>query len=287
MYIQKLCRRVAQPQQPALFCRKPWKRGSSYPYSRPICRCRNFAGATESLSAHRGKAVLLHFCSATLADFQEYQRQLERSYGDWGSKGLQVLTINTDSANAGKADVQIPSGRYSFPVLKGSSDVLAVYNLLFRQLFDRHRDMSVPLSFLIDAAGNIVKIYQGAISPDKIGSDFRAIPKNDSERLARALPFPGLKETYEYERNYLSFGFVYYERGYFEQAQQFFAQALKDDPRSAEALYGLGSAYLQQQKTTEARDCFQRALQLHATYPGTLPNCWNNLRDSGSSGRQF
>jgi len=95
--------------------------------------------------------------------------------------------------------------------------------------------------------------------------------------LAKALPFPGLRETYDFERNYLSVGFVFYERGYFEQAQQFFGQALKDDPSSAEALYGLGSAYLQQQKTTEARDCFERALKLNATYPGTLPNCWNNL----------
>ena len=247
----------------------------------------NFAGAAESLSAHRGKAVLLHFWSTTLADSREYLKRMERSYGDWGSKGLQVVTIDVDSANPGNADVQIPSGRYSFPVLKGSSDVIAVYNLLFRQLFDRHRDMSVPLSFLIDPAGNIVKIYQGAVSLEKVAADSRAIPKNDSERLARALPFPGLKETYEYERNYLSFGFVYYERGYFEQAQQFFAQALKDDPRSAEALYGLGSAYLQQQKTTEARDCFQRALRLHATYPGTLPNCWNNLGILAARERNF
>ena len=237
----------------------------------------DFAGATESLSAHRGKAVLLHFWSATLADSLGYLKQLEQSYDDWKSNGLQVLTIDVDSANPGNADVQNPPGRYSFPTLKGSSDAIAVYNLLFRQLFDRHRDISVPLSFLIDPSGNIVKIYQGAVPPGNVAADFRAIPKNDSERLARALPFPGLKETYEYERNYLSFGFVYYERGYFAQAQQFFAQALKDDPRSAEALYGLGSAYLQQQKTTEARECFQRALQLHAAYPGTPPNCWNNL----------
>jgi tetratricopeptide (TPR) repeat protein len=52
---------------------------------------------------------------------------------------------------------------------------------------------------------------------------------------------------------------------------------LKDDPGSAEAFYGLGSAYLQLQRANEARDCFERALKLHASYPGTLPNSWNNL----------
>src|SRR5207253_2786007 len=57
----------------------------------------------------------------------------------------------------------------------------------------------------------------------------------------------------------------------------FFQQAVKNDPASAEALYGLGSAFLQQNKSKEAGDCFEKALHLHARYPGTLPNAWNNL----------
>jgi tetratricopeptide (TPR) repeat protein len=232
----------------------------------------DLAGRVERLSSRRGKPLLLHFCSASLADSQENLKEFDRSYGGWVRRGFQLLTINVDTT-----DAQVPQSHYSFPVVKASPDVIAVYNLLFRQLFDRHRDMSVPLSLLIEPAGNIVKIYQGRVSNDKVEADFQSIPKNDAERLARALPFAGLRETYDFERNYLSFGFVFYERGYFEQAEEFFGQALKDDPSSAEALYGLGSAYLQRQKTNEARDCFQRALKLHATYPGTLPNCWNNL----------
>src|SRR5262249_34456477 len=46
---------------------------------------------------------------------------------------------------------------------------------------------------------------------------------------------------------------------------------------SAEALYGIGSACLEQQKTAEAKDNFKRAVRLHASYPETLPNAWNNL----------
>jgi tetratricopeptide (TPR) repeat protein len=137
--------------------------------------------------------------------------------------------------------------------------------------------MSVPLSFLIDPQGNIVKIYQDSVSMQQFEADFHNIPRNDSERLAKALPFAGLRGSFDFARNYLSLGFVFFERGYFEQAETFFRQALKDDAQSAEALYGLGSAYLQQQKTNDARECFQRVLQLHASYPGTLPNAWNNL----------
>jgi tetratricopeptide (TPR) repeat protein len=226
------------------------------------------AGGVNSLSSHRGRSVLLHFWSANMPDARDILKQFEQSRDGWSGKGLQLLTVNVDATT---------NDRYTFPVFKASPDVIATYNLLFRQLFDRHRDMSVPLSFLLDSAGNIVKVYQNSLSKEKIDADFQNFPKSNEERLAKALPFAGLTETYEFERNYLSLGFVFYERGYFEQAQDYFAQALKNDPDSAEALYGLGSAYLQQQKTTEARDCFERALKLHANYPGTPPNCWNNL----------
>ena len=67
------------------------------------------------------------------------------------------------------------------------------------------------------------------------------------------LPFTGVTETYDFGRNYLSFGSVFYERGYLEQAEAFFRLAEKDDPAAAEPLYGLGSVYLAQQKRKDAR----------------------------------
>ena len=104
---------------------------------------------------------------------------------------------------------------------------------------------------------------------------FRKTIRND---WPKPFPFAGLRESFDFARNYLSLaGFVLFERGYFQQAELYFQQALRDNPESAEALYGLGSAYLQQQKTSDARECFERVLQLHAGYPGTLPNAWNNL----------
>jgi tetratricopeptide (TPR) repeat protein len=106
--------------------------------------------------------------------------------------------------------------------------------------------------------------------------DFRGIPQTAAERLAKGLPFPGVSETFEFARNYLSYGSIFFERGYLQQAEAWFQLALRDEP-VAEGFYGLGSVYLQQQKTEKARESFERALQLPANYPGTLPNAWNNL----------
>jgi tetratricopeptide (TPR) repeat protein len=238
----------------------------------------DLAGHIETLSGHRGKPVLLHFWSASLAAAQKDLEEFDRWHEGWAQKGLQLLAITADTAqDDGGSQVQLTDGQHSFPILKSSGDVVATYSLLYRQLFDRHRDMSVPVSFLMDPGGNIVKIYQGSVLKEHFDADFRSIPQNESERLAKALPFSGVSESYDFGRNYLSLGFVFFERGYFEQAEVYFRQAINDDRKSAEALYGLGSAYLQQQKTAEARECFERALQLHASYPGTLPNAWNNL----------
>jgi tetratricopeptide (TPR) repeat protein len=158
-----------------------------------------------------------------------------------------------------------------------SDDVAGIYNILYRHLFDRHRDLDLPTSFLIDASGNIVKIYQGPVTQAQITQDISQIPQTAAERLAKALPFPGNSTTYEFGRNNLSLGSAFFQRGYFDQAEASFRLALRDDPSSAEAQYGLGSVYLKQEKPVEARASFEQALKLKASYPDTRPNAWNNL----------
>ena len=110
-----------------------------------------------------------------------------------------------------------------------------------------------------------------------MNEDFRQIPQTAAERFAKALPFPGVTEALEFHRNYLSYGSIYFQRGYLDQAEASFRLALRDDPSSAEALYGLGSVYLKQEKIGAAREKFERATKLQASYPDTLANVWNNL----------
>jgi Flp pilus assembly protein TadD len=158
-----------------------------------------------------------------------------------------------------------------------SDDISGIYNILYHHLFDRRRDLCLPISFLIDEGGDIVKVYRGPISEAHVEEDIRRIPRSAAERLSKALPFAGVSTTYEFGRNYLSFGSAFFERGYYEQAEASFRSALRDDPSSAEAHYGLGSVYLKQEKLNDARDSFKRAVKLNGSYPETLPNAWNNL----------
>jgi Flp pilus assembly protein TadD/peroxiredoxin len=238
------------------------------------------AGRMQTLAARRGKPVLLHFWSAASTNSEAELATFEQSYTRWANQGLQLLTINVDGSSdgsAGRGPALEAYGHLSVPILRSATDVVAIYNILYRYVFDRHRDLSFPTSFLVDEAGAIVKIYQGTMPTERLETDVRSIPRTAAERLAKALPFPGVSESLEGERNYLSFGSTFFEHGYLEQAEAFFELAMRDDPSGAEALYGLGSVYLQQGKDAEAGKSFERAIQLHANYPGTMPKAWNNL----------
>jgi tetratricopeptide (TPR) repeat protein len=219
------------------------------------------SGRVWTLSSLRGKPVLLSFV-ATRPEGGE-----DKSVA---TRGLQRIVVSFDEG-AASATVS------ACPVLRGSDDVAGVYNILYRRLFDRHRDLGLPASFLIDANGDIVKVYQGGVNLEHADRDFRHIPQNNAERLDKALPFAGIADTYEFGRNYLSYGSAFFQRGYFDQAESFFRLALRDDPSSAEALYGLGSVYLKLERAGEARDNFERAAKLSASYPETTPNAFNNL----------
>ena len=248
------------------------------PVQAPDFSLRGKDGRLESLFARRGKPVVICLLAAAAAGSEDHLNELEKLISRRGREGLQLLVIDVDAAQSadGGETIQHRATR-TFPILQADSDVVAIYNLLFRSLFDRHRDLSLPTSFLIDEAGDIVKIYQRVIESEQFGGDFKNIPRTDAERIAKALPFRGVDTGYEFGRNYLSLGSVFFERGYAETSETFFRRALQDDPASAEALYGLGSVYLQQQKLPEARESFERVLKLQASYPGTIPNAWNNL----------
>jgi tetratricopeptide (TPR) repeat protein len=198
-------------------------------------------GAISALKV--GKPVLLTFSSA--------QRPADAGVD------LQILHIDTsDSKN---------------------SEVCGIYNLVFRHLFDRHVDLPLPSSFLLDEACQIVKIYQGEISLKEVVRDVGGIPRSLAARFKAALPFQLPGQELEFERNYLSLGSICFQAGYLEASGEFFRAALNNDGGNAEALYGLGSVYLRQNDNARAKECFEKVTHLPASYPETLPNAWNNL----------
>jgi tetratricopeptide (TPR) repeat protein len=250
------------------------------PIAAPEFSLPDLSGRIHELSALRGRPALLTFWTTKAPDSLDGLKVLQKIHADLAAKGLQLIAVNVDDPNVDNPEnnaVRNFARQFTFPILRGSGDVEAIYNILYRQLFDRHRDLTLPTSLLIGSNNEIVKVYQGAIVSEHVEYDFQNIPRTDAERLTRALPFTSKTHTLEFGRNYLSYGALFFQRGYLDQAEASFQQALRDDPASAEALYGIGSVYLNQNKNAAAREAFERAVKLPANYPGTLPDAWNNL----------
>jgi tetratricopeptide (TPR) repeat protein len=244
------------------------------PVSVPDLSLPGIDGISRTLSKFRSKPLLLYLWTRESPCCQQNLISLQSVY----ARGYQLIAIHFGvSQDLNKVRALARDHSLLFPILMASDDAAAVYNILYRQLFDRHRDLSLPTSLLLNEYGEIVKVYQGPLNLDQLRDDFQRIPKSEAARVARALPFAGSSSTFTFGRNYLSLGSTYFQRGYIEEAGDSFRSALQDNPSSAEAHYGLGSVYLRQSKQDDARASFEQAVRLNASYPDTKANAWNNL----------
>ena len=149
------------------------------PVSAPDFSLPDLAGHAHPLASFRGRPLLLNFSTTASPACEEELNILNQAYKRWAAQGLQLLTVNVDDpVDPEKLRELARSLSLLFPILLGSEDMASIYNILYRYLFDRHRDMSLPTSFLIDANGEIVKVYQGPVHPEHVEAGPSQYPSN-------------------------------------------------------------------------------------------------------------
>ena len=123
----------------------------------PDFALRDLKGSVHRLSALRGKVVLLNFWYSLCVPCRRETPDLVALHARLGDKGLAILGINMD-------DVMIPqaSGRerdrflatyaIPYPVLIADQKVIADYGEIPVQ----------PISFLVDPAGRVARVFWGA-----------------------------------------------------------------------------------------------------------------------------
>jgi len=244
------------------------------PLSAPDFSLSDLGGKTYALGAYRGKYVIVCFWTTQSPASAEQLRLLSRRRAQLTPGNLQVLTINADDSGAREAVQKlIAQEAVPFPVLLATAEVAGVYNITYRYLFDRRRDLPLPASFLIDPEGMIVKIYQGTVQPDRLIDDVRIAPRKTDERVARALPFPGTLHLDTFQRNAFTYGVALFQRGYLDQAVESFRKVIAARPQEPEAYYNLGTLYLRKNDLQQARRYLKQAAELRPTYA----EAWNNL----------
>jgi tetratricopeptide (TPR) repeat protein len=239
----------------------------------------DLSGNLRDLQSLRGSSpsrsfVLLVFWTTTAPDALDQLQQLRQHWAAINASGLRVVGINVDDPlDRARVRSFASTEKLPFPNLLATQEVTGIYNIVYRYLFDRRRDLPIPASFLIDAEGKIVKLYQGSVNPQEILNDCKSAPKIEADRIRKALPFPGQMPDGGFQRNDFTYGVALFQRGYLDQAAASFQQVLATKPDSSEAYYNLGTLCLRTNKLPEARDYLEQAVRLRPAYP----EAWNNL----------
>ncbi|AXC11288.1 ASPIC/UnbV domain protein [Acidisarcina polymorpha] len=234
----------------------------------------DLAGNTRELRSFRGGLVLLHFWSTTAPLCRDQLRLLHQNLPAFTASQLSIAAINVDdAANNQVAHSYATQQSFPFPILFATEEVAGIYNIIYRYLFDRRRDLAIPTSLLLNEEGMIVKVYQGPLNPGRVLADVREVPKTAAERVQKALPFAGTLYQGSFQRNDFTYGVAMFQHGYLEQAAESFQQVIAAKPDNAEGYYNLGTLNLRRNDLPQARHYLEETVKLRPNYP----EAWNNL----------
>ena len=139
-------------------------------------------------------------------------------------------------------------------VIKTASPEFEIFR---RYLFDWRAPLQVPFPLLLDAAGEVIKVYERVPSEEQVHADLA------EWRAAAnlAVPFEG---TYvkPSKRDFFKFGAAYLWAGCAEQALPYLERVLKQTPQNPRVLALVGETYLQIDRFDDAEKYFRRAAEL-------------------------
>src|SRR5262249_33987191 len=230
------------------------------PFPAPDFTLRDIDGQERSLSAMAGHPLLIYFWAASAAQSRAGLEALSKHREDLTKVGATVFAVVVPTG--GELDAAQGLG---VPVMLATEEMAGTYNVVHRYLFDRREDLPLPTAFLVNAAGEIVRIYSGSIAPAAIIEDVAKIDAGPAARLARALPFPGVFVSPPADRSYFQYGLELSEQGYDAAALAAFERVVKADP-SAIAFYNLGTLDMRVGRTPAAKTAFEQALAANPEY---------------------
>jgi Flp pilus assembly protein TadD/peroxiredoxin len=231
-------------------------------------------GNLHMLSQLQGHNVLLCFWSVKAQQSVEQLQLLNRHRSAMDAERLEVLAVNVDDqSDHATARSFVLREKLGSTVLFATEELAGIYNIVYRHLFDRRRDLAIPSFFLLDGEGSIVKVYQGAIDPLRVIDDARSIPTTTADRTRKALPFHGDLYLGSFRRNDYTYGVAMFQHGYLDQAADSFRHVIALNPDDPDAYYNLGTLSLKRDDFQKAREYLEKALKLRPEYP----EAWNNL----------
>jgi Tfp pilus assembly protein PilF/peroxiredoxin len=252
------------------------------PYAAPAFQLTDLAGAPHRLADLEGQPVLLNFFATWSPPSREDLKELQDGFAELRTAGAELLAVSVDEPQDAEAVRRLARDLgLRFPVLLPDHEVIGAYNLLNRYLFDRHQDLEIPSTFLIDGLGQVVRLYRGSVRVGEMASDLKQLSPDPEARLARALPFRGRFVARPPGRNFFQFGVYFSEQGYDRAAISAFEAAVRLSPGLSKAHYNLGTLHMREGDLQAARTALDDALRVKPDFPEALNNLGSLLAQQG------
>jgi Flp pilus assembly protein TadD len=230
-------------------------------------------GKTISVESLQGPTLLI-LGSRSCDPSHQHLRAVQSAWPSFQQHRLGVLAILFDEqASAPASPAAATAAAMPFPVVLGDERTASVYNIFYRYLFERRRNLPLPAALLLDANRDVIKVYSGAFVPARVLADHRDAPTDAASRLERALPFKGTYYGAGFHHNYFTYGVAYLQYEHIDQALDCFERAVAINPSQAGAYYNIGLIYLNRNVLDKAQTNLEKAVQLDPSDA----NAWNNL----------
>jgi len=120
-------------------------------------------GHEAKLDAWQGKGVYLNFWSVSCGGCMAEMHTLEKLSQQWGDK-LVVVAVNTDNDAVDIAPM-LAEHHITYPVVRDQMKITQ----------ERYQVIGTPTSFLIDPAGRVIDMHQGARDEQALTATFRKL----------------------------------------------------------------------------------------------------------------
>lgn len=146
------------------------------------------------------------------------------------------------------------------------TDLIAAYSLFRRYLFEFRAPLELPLALLLDAEGRACKVYASTPSAAVVAADLRLIGK------AVAVPYPGISLT-RTRRDYFKLGASLLWCGYPEQALPYLEAVLRQQPGNVRTLVLVAQVHREAKRLDKASVLIEEALRLEPR----SAEAWNEM----------
>ncbi len=128
-------------------------------------------------------------CVQELSEWSQHSQQLRDA-------GLEVIAVNADrldpsSGDPARATDLLAQIGFPFASMAVSEITVQSLNALQQSVLDRWKPLPVPSSFLVNARGEVVVVYQGPVDVEQLLADLYLLDASPEERRAASVPFPG------------------------------------------------------------------------------------------------